>query len=211
MAFRNYWTIKDGKIIKGQEEFKWEPGMSTSQRRKSCKNLHEVIKEKTGSLPLDISSASTTELGVKLSAFNLIWRGHSIECWYQGSKVYSIAGPMHHLYNMTSRQAKASMKEANLGKLIGFNLEGVDYPMEPKTVFYDYLYLMGLIENYGQDLDLSEYEYFTDVQAVINIDACQARTVCEYKLLKEQGLLDKIKDFSNFDDFVKWHKMFVAG
>lgn len=208
MAFRNYWTIENGKIVKGTAEFKWEPGMAISQRRKCCVNLHEVIKDKTGSLPLDISTASTTELGKSLSAFNLKWGDRTIECIYQGSKVYSIAGTMHHLYSMTSREAKKSMKDATLGDWIGFNFDGVEYPMTPDTAFYDYLYLNGLLENYGENLDLEEYEYFTDIQAIIKIDACQARSVCEYKLLQKQRALDIIKDF---DKFVEWYKIYVQG
>lgn len=208
MAKRNYWFIKNGKIEKGVAEFKWEPGMSVSQRRKSCVNLHEVLVKQNGSLPLDISTASTTSLGVSLSAFNLTWKNKTIECWYQGSKVYENVGPMHHLYNMTSLEAKKFMKNSNLGKLIGFNLEGVDYPMSPQTVFYDWLYLQGMVENFGINLDLKSYEYFTDIQAVIDITACQARAVCEYKLLQEHGFLDKIKDFKSF---INWHKIYVKG
>ena len=206
MAERNFWLIQDGKIAKGSITFKWEPGMSTSQRRKSCQNLHSALKEKYDQAALDISSASTTDLGVKLSAFNLKWRGKSVECWYQGSKVYSIAGAMHYLYNATSMEAKQSMKQGGLGNLVGFNLEGTEYPMSPRTVFYDYIYLMGLLETYGDSLDLSEYGFFTDIQAVLNIDACQARTVCEYKLLQEEGNLGNVK---SFDWFKEWHEAHV--
>lgn len=44
MAIRNYWTIIDSKICKGTVEFKWEPGMSTAQRRRSCQNMQNVIR-----------------------------------------------------------------------------------------------------------------------------------------------------------------------
>jgi hypothetical protein len=208
MAKRNYWHIENDKIKIGIAEFKWEPGMSISQRRKSCVNLHQVLYEKFNSLPLDISSASTTELGVKLSAFNLFWKGKTVECWYQGSKVYEGIGPMHKLYDVSSLEAKKSMKIMADKKLIGFNLQGVEYPLSPKTVFYDWIYLQGMVETFGINLDLNDFEYFTDIQAVIDIDACQARAVCEYKLLQKQGFLDKIEDF---ESFIKWHKIYVEG
>lgn len=208
MAKRNYWFIENEKIVKGLQEFKWEPGMSISQRRKSCVNLHKELEDKFNSVPLDISSASTMSLGVSLSAFNLAWKGKTVECWYQGSKVYEGVGPMHHLYNATSLEAKKSMKTMQGKKLIGFNLDGVEYPMDPQTVFYDWLYLQGMVATFGTELDLSKYEYFTDIQAVIDIDACQARSVCEYKLLQKQGLIDKISDFAGFK---VWHKIHVLG
>lgn len=206
MAVRNFWTIKDNKVAIGSIEFKWEPGISIAQKRRSCAHLHSALNYVYDLYPaLDISSASLDPLGVALSAFNLKWRGVSVECWYQGSKVYSIAGTQHHLYKVDSLTAKKSMKKDNNGLLIGFNLEGVEYPMSPRTVFYDYIYLQGLMEFENRDAIL-DYEVFTDVQATVDIDACQARTVCIYKLLHMQGKLDIIKDF---DKFLEWHKEFV--
>lgn len=208
MAQRNFWTIKDGKVAKGLVDFKWESGMSITQKRKSCVNLHNTLAEKFKigvDKILDISSASTTALGVSLSAFNLILDGKSVECWYQGSKVYEKAGHMKHLYDVDSMTAKKSMKNTNLGKLIGFRLVDTDYPMEPRTVFYDYIYLKGLIQFDNRDAIL-DYEAFTDIQAVTDIDACQARTVCIYKLLHQQNKLSLVE---NFDAFKEWHKEHV--
>lgn len=206
MAKRNFWVIKDGKVAKGEIEFKWEPGMSVAQKRRSCANLHSALSSKLGlKNPLDISSASTTPLGVKLSAFNLMWNGKSVECWYQGSKVYSVAGHMKKLYDVDSMTAKKSMKNANLGSLIGFRLIDTDYPMNPRTVFYDYLYLQGLLQSEYKD-NVLEYDVFTDIQAVTDIDACQARTVCIYKLLIEQNNLSVL---GSFDTFKEWHEKHV--
>lgn len=206
MAFRNFWTIKDGKIAKGTISFKWEPGISVAQKRRSCVHLHSALNVYLDLYPaLDISSASTENLGVQLSAFNLMWNGKSIECWYQGSKVYSNAGHMKHLYDTDSLTAKMSMKQENNGSLIGFKLVDTDYPMNPKTVFYDYLYLQGLMQYEDKDKIL-DYNVFTDVQAVLDIDACQARSVCIYKLLYMQGNLDIINDFSKFKE---WHERHV--
>ena len=206
MAQRNFWKIENGLVVKGIEDFKWEPGMSTAQRRRSCINLHNVLKGK-GFSPLDISSASTEELGVNLSAFNLKWNGRTVECWYQGSKVYKNAGVQHRLYNVSSLEAKKSMKALAGDQLIGFNLDGIDFPMSPKTVFYDWIYLNGLIQSYGKELDLSEYDCFTDIQAVINIDACQAKTVCMYTLLQRQDNFDTV--MKDFNSFLRWHITYV--
>lgn len=206
MAERHFWTIVGDKIAKGLISFKWEPGLSLSQGRKSCTHLHHAIDFECDLLSLDISRASTTKLGASLSAFNLMWKGRTVECWYQGSKVYSKAGPMHKLYNASSAEAKLNRKDSSLGTLVGFNLDGVEFPMKPRTVFYDYLYLNGLLEKFGDSLDLSAFTAFTDIKAVTSIDACQARAVCEYKLLKELGKLDIISDF---DRFLRWHEYSV--
>ena len=183
--------------------------MSITQKRQSCDNMHATLKARAKwSSPLDISSASTEYLGVQLSAFNLKWRGVTVECWYQGSKVYKNAGVMHKLYHADSKAAKHSMKELSDDTVVGFNLEGVKYPMKPATVFYDYIYLQGLLETYGNDLDLSMYNVFTDVQATLDIDACQARTVCEYTLLQKNKQLPLLDDFEKFKT---WHEVFVKG
>lgn len=208
MASRNFWYVnsKSNCVNKCIIEFKWEPGLSISQKRRSCNNLMCKLNYVGNFSPLDISSASTEKLGVALSAFNLMWRGKPLECWYQGSKIYSIAGAMHKLYNATSMEAKQSMKASNLGKLIGFNLEGVEYPTEPRTAFYDWIYLYAMLENYGQGLDLSQYDTFTDVQATLDVDACQARTVAEYRLMQLTNAFDCL---SSFDSFVAWYKEHV--
>lgn len=184
MADRNFWTIVNGKVAKGLISFKWEPGMSTSQSRKSCVRFHEALDFHLDLHALDISSASTEELGVELSAFNLVLRGYRLESLYQGSKVYSKSGESQHLYNADSLTAKKYAKSNDVGKLVSFRLFDTEYPLEPKTVFYDYIYLLAICENYSEDLDLSAYNCFTDVQATIDVDACQARSVCLYKLMQ---------------------------
>ena len=67
MASRNFWTIQNGKIAKGVMEFKWEPGMSTAQKTRSCKNLHNALLNAYRLTAMDISSASPTKLGKALS------------------------------------------------------------------------------------------------------------------------------------------------
>ena len=205
MAERNFWTIENNKVAKGVISFKWESGTSIQQKQRSCSHMHSALNVLYGlSKSLDISSASTSELGVQLSAFNLTLNGKSIECWYQGSKVFSIAGHMKHLYDADPMTAKRSMKEYN-GQLIGFRLIDIDYPIKPRTVFYDYIYLRGLMQFKERDAILY-YDAFTDVQATLDVDACQARSACIYKLLHMQ---DKLAILNNFDKFLKWHEEHV--
>lgn len=202
MAQRHFWRIEKDKVVVGTADFKWEPGMSTAQRRRSCINLHEVLKDK-GYYPFDASTASPNPFGVELSAFNLKWKRRSIECWYQGSKVYEKAGVQHSLYDMPSREAKRKMKELSGDKLIGFNLDGEDFPLFPRTVFYDWLYLNGMLETYGEKASFSEYDCFTDIQATMAVEACQAKALCIYVLLQKTN---QFAVLNSFDTFIQWHK-----
>jgi hypothetical protein len=59
-------------VITKDVEFKWFPGMSKSQKQKSITSLHEAAIDLDISPILEISSKSEIELGVELSAFNLI-------------------------------------------------------------------------------------------------------------------------------------------
>lgn len=207
MATRRFWTIQNGKIATGYIDFKWESGCSIVQKRRSCENLHVELNYHLGFKPLDISSASTTELGKSLSAFNLKWKEVPLECWYQGSRVYKNAGVQHQLYNVDSMTAKKTAQKLNAqDEFIGFNLLGIDFPVKPKTLFYDWIYINALIASKGRELDLEQYDCFTDVQAVMNIDACQARSVCMYKLIQQTdnwGVLESLELFR------EWHQLVV--
>lgn len=206
MASRNFWTIQNGKIAKGVMEFKWEPGMSTAQKTRSCKNLHNALLNAYRLTAMDISSASPTKLGKALSAFNLMYKGYSVESWYQGSKVYKDGTVSHDLYGKDSLTCKLEAKKRGMCDFVGFNYKGTIMPTEPRTVFYDWLYLNAMVDTYGTDLDLSEYDAFTDVQAVLDIDACQARSVCIYKLLQERLDWDLLEDINVFKT---WHEEMV--
>src|SRR5687768_11932299 len=76
-------------------EFEWFPGMAMIQSRKSIASLHQAARKQIGiGEILEISSESPAELGVSLSAFNLMIRTikyereFSLECAYQASKVF---------------------------------------------------------------------------------------------------------------------------
>ena len=124
-------------------EFKWHPGFAKSQLQKSIASLHEAAEKlKKISPVLEISGKSASDLGNSLSAFNLSLktlkgRTISVECAYQGSKVFENGGPYHELYSASSREAKTDDRLRNSGELVAFNFCGEDFPIEPKTAFYD--------------------------------------------------------------------------
>ena len=94
-------------------EFKFFPGFSEKQKRLSINSLHKSFLEKfPDKSVLEISSKSEVELGVKLSAFNLQIslpepdKKISVECAFQGSKIFENGGPYTDLFYKTSREAK---------------------------------------------------------------------------------------------------------
>ena len=79
--------------------------------------------------------------------------------------------------------------------------------MEPKTAFYDYIYVRAMLENFGKSIDLSEYDWFTDIEfnpeRSIN---CQARSAAIYKLLL---ISDDLKAADSKDTWIKFHRNHV--
>ena len=179
-------------------EFKWHPGFARSQQQKSIVSLHEAA-EKHGITPvLEISSKSMLRLGASLSAFNLPLkipngRKMTVECAYQGSKVFENGGPYHELYSVSSRAAKTDERLRNSGDLIAFNFCGEDFPTEPKTAFYDWLYIRALSQQKTDIIrELEEFQGFSDI--VFNPNRginCQARAAALFVALSKNGLINE--------------------
>ena len=76
--------------------------------------------------------------------------------------------------------------------LVGFRFEGFDFPLEPKTAFYDWLYISFLKDYRDWAPKLYAYGGFTDVEfnphRSIN---CQARSCALFLSLMRRNLLDK--------------------
>ena len=180
-------------------EFKWHPGFAKSQLQKSIASLHEAAEKLNKISPiLEISSKSMLPLGVSLSAFNLpleIPNGQKInvECAYQGSKVFENGGPYHELYSGSSLEAKKDERLHNSGKLIAFNFCGEDFPTEPKTAFYDWLYMTALYQkkrNFVKELEV--FQGFSDIVFNPNRSInCQARAAALFVSLSKNGLIDE--------------------
>ena len=81
-------------------EFQWSAGLAVSQKQKNITALHAAFRRRFPERKvLEISSKSLQPEGVKLSAFNLkipvpsVGKEVSIECIYQGGKVFTGGGP----------------------------------------------------------------------------------------------------------------------
>lgn len=174
-------------------EFKWFPGMAKSQAQKSIHSLHEA-SEALGYGPLlEISSKSADPLGVALSAFNLMVSGPnrkpiSVECAFQGSKVFENGGPFEDLYEASSLDAKRDERIRNSGRVIEFRYYGQSFATQPVTAFYDWLYLRALSQNERLASQIQSFAGFTDI--AFNPEKswnCQARAAAIYLGLSQLG------------------------
>lgn len=198
MAVRPVFIASDipQHFVRKNVEFKYFSGFSDQQKRRSTHSLHQAFlrTEKNAKL-LEISSSSENELGVKLSAFNLMLkmksgRTFSVESAYQGSKVFEKGGPYTDLLDAPSIKAKRDDRLRDSGRIIGFSFAGRKYPIVPVSFFYNWLYLNGLKQNKELSEQLTEYDAFTDIafnpQKSSN---CQAEAAALYVSLYRKGLI----------------------
>ncbi|WP_419893150.1 DarT1-associated NADAR antitoxin family protein [Oceanobacillus kimchii] len=188
--------VKEKEIL-----FEWFPGFSITQKQKSITSLHENAKKYDEKLKLlEISSKSIDDLGVALSAFNLIitaknGKKFSVETAFQASKVFQNGGPYIDLYEKTSKEAKKDQRIKNSGNLFHFQFFSRKWELEPKTLFYDWLYINALALNGDLAKKVIEYNAFTDIEfnpkKSIN---CQAKAVALYVSLYKANLLDDALD-----------------
>ncbi len=203
MAVRPVFMVSlDQRIcIRENIEFEFFNGFSDQQKKRCIRSLHKEFLEKYSDRKvLEISSKSEEELGVALSAFQLKMklgdgREVSVESAFQASKVFERGGPYVDLLNASSKAAKKDERLKNSGKILAFQLEGERYAAEPKTFFYQWLYLHALHLHPELAEPLMAYDAFTDIvfhpQKSIN---CQAEAAAVYVSLKKQGLLEKALD-----------------
>ncbi|MGV2875886.1 hypothetical protein ROU88_08315 [Macrococcus capreoli] len=154
-------------------EFEWAPGFSVSQKQKSIKNLHQSYLEKYhGDKLLEISTKSAEPIGIALSAFNLkvsTKKGQqfSVEQLFQSGKVFRENGPQQYLLEkgLDARELKKIIRQINeTDELIAFSLFGNLFPLEPKTFFYNWLYIQALYLHKKLSNDILKYNAFTDIE-----------------------------------------------
>lgn len=178
-------------------DYEFHPGFALSQARKNIMAIHDAMKfVKSDCNPLEVSSKGLQPFSSKYSAFNLMIDGYPLEILFQGSKVFedekgNVVGPFfEELSKMSSRDAKIFISQFSCEKgyhLKKFLYQGEEWPLYPKTLFYDWLYYKAFIQN-GKVEDIEEYDAFSDVcfnfHKSIN---CQARSLALIKVLIERG------------------------
>ncbi|WP_457355641.1 DarT1-associated NADAR antitoxin family protein [Sphingomonas sp. UYP23] len=184
--------------------FRWHAGMAASQKKKNVIELHDAAHARGMEHLLEISSKSEREIGRKLSAFHqkiIINKKEIIlECAFQGSKVFRDGGPFPDLFDLDPREAKRDSRLKESGPLQGFRFDGQDFPLDPPTVFYDWLYINAILPARSWLQRLGKMDGFTDIEfnpeRSIN---CQAYSCALFISLEKRGKLDQaISSFPNF-------------
>ena len=194
-------------------DFNWDFGNSIKNTQESVRRMHkEALKRYKFKHLCEISGASIKPFERLLSAFqlpiNIEGIVTTVECAYQGSKVFEHGGPYQDLYEVESRQSKKDPRLRNSGRITHFQLGSVEYSAEPKTAFYDMLYV-GALQKFIGDAELSQRRFFkhfghadgfTDIYSnptkSIN---CQARSIALFIALHHRNLIDKNSYFQTYD------------
>lgn len=178
-------------------DFDWFPGFSVQQKQKSIAEMHKKAGQLNYENLLEISSKSEEELGKSLSAFNLVIttkkysQNFTVESAFQASKVFEKGGPYIDLLGMDSRKAKKDIRLKDSGNLISFSFFNKDFPIVPRTYFYDWLYINALQNHPTLKERVFNYDAFTDIEfnpkKSIN---CQAHSIALYVSLVKNKLIE---------------------
>ena len=202
-----YVSLKEFPFVRRVDtEFKFHGGFSIKQKQLSINSLHEAfLRNNPDRHLLEISSKSELELGVKLSAFNLqlvqptSGKSFSVESAFQSSKVFEHGGPFTDLLHKTSREAKRDERLGSSGAIIAFKFFNHTFPTEPKTYFYNWLYVNALARQSELAEEVMNYDAFTDIEfnpkKSLN---CQAEAAAVFVGLTHAGLLDEALDEHKF-------------
>ena len=206
-----------GLVEERSVQFEWFPGFAISRKQQCIQSLHQSAFNRHGlKRVLEVSTKSPDHLGKRLSAFNLSVRLDAqpdpilLEAAFQGSKVFRNAkGPFPHLFSLRSgREVKRYMRRFADDQLTGFQCAGTQWPLTPKTAFYDWLYiraLRDLARSDGEiDRSLRHYQAFTDIEfnpaKSVN---CQARSCALYVALLQQDDSHHLDHLGDRDEFLR--------
>jgi hypothetical protein len=182
-----------------------------AQGKKRATEFLAASTRQIGESPLlEISRYSGSKEGQMLSAFNLRFclpehPATTVECAFQGSKVFENGGPFTDLLSGTSIEAKRDSRLTTSGNLTGFCLGEREWPLTPQTAFYDWLYLNAVHADSTLGDVLMKHVGFSDVafnpKKSIN---CQARAAAFYCVLRELNLLSVV--LGDQEEFIQIHR-----
>ena len=211
MAKRPAFFVREEKVVQDIFSFEWFPGFAISQKQKSIESLHHaILKADANARPLEISTKSKEALGIKLSAFNLRLNDDTLENIFQSAKVFANGGPYLDLLHVPPKAVKRDERLYNSGDLKAFRYQNEDFPLIPKTVFYDFIYVSAVKKSFTADeiKEISGYDYFTDIEfnPAKSINT-QARVAAMIRLLLDE--YGELPDFSK-EDFIQYHKEHIV-
>lgn len=189
-------------------EFKWYPGLSVVQRRRSIVSLQQAyLEDHPDGKVIEVTTKSLNHIGEQFSPFYLTVKVDSgrevpVETVYHACKVYENAGPYTDILEKEPGHAKKDPRGKNSGKLTGFLFDGIEFPPDPRAFFFCWLYIRALREHPDQAKELLNYNAFTDIlfnpkKGFVN----QAMACAIYVSLVKRGLLDEA--MSSPEEFYK--------
>lgn len=187
-------------FIEKEIEFEWFAGLSVSQKQKSINSLHNSASLSGYDKILEVSTKSEHAIGNKLSAFNLSFPMSDgtlihLESAFQGSKVFENGGPYTDLYSIKPFDVKKDERISKEHEIKGFKFDGIEWSSEPKTAFYDWLYINAVFKNIENNANeyqkILDYNAFTDIEFnPLKSINCQARSCAVFVSLYKQNILE---------------------
>ena len=188
------------------------------------------------------TASTDFETGKALSAINLMYedtetgRLFSVENWFQAAKVFGRDGreygpypelltvrtPKRYLNEFLDQRTAAQYEDDELfqrvqseirgSDLVRFELWGKEFPLVPRSCFYDFLYAKALYQDRNADLAarLCDYRVFTDIMFNPGTGKrrkynTQARSCAIFVSLTKRGLIDDaLFDIESFIDLVEY-------
>lgn len=203
----------DNLVKTDMVRFERHVGFASRQKKKSINDLHQVIRKKYGfKHVLELSSKSGNKLSFLVSPLSLKLTNehdgqqYSVENAFQSSMVFEDGGPYTDLLTAPPRQAKKDERLVTSGELIGYNYFGMEWSVEPLTVFYDWLYVNALKQNPQLHDDVIQYQGFTDLEfnPKKSIHGA-AYALAMFVALHKRELLDNVEDpmvfFNLYNEF----------
>ena len=196
-------------VTEKQIEFNWAPGFARVQKEKNVSSLHKAALESGLKNLLEVSTKSKDTIGKELSAFNLklpfMNTYTEVESIYQGSKVYEGNIQYTEYYQLSPKAVKKQIKTKEVKKLIGYRYNNIIWDLEPKSAFYDWIYINAVFQNSNLVRGILEFEGFTDIEfnpaKSIN---CQARACALFVSLVKHNMLQGI--LTNRQKFIEIEK-----
>lgn len=209
MATRIYFmsTPHEPKIFKEKYcDFKYHSGFAISQKHKNIIEFHaEILKKEPNAKLLEVSTKSKDEIGIRLSAFNLKYYHKAYDEWFplenifQSSKVFEGGGPYRDLLHVSPKDAKRDDRLQSSGKLIHFDFNSKIWDLNPKSMFYDWIYMRALSENKKISEEILKYNCFTDIEFNHNKSInSQARSAAIFVSLSKLNILNKALEDIDF-------------
>lgn len=202
----------DGLYERHEVEFAFYPGFSQTQRRRSVHSFHEQYRAKhPDHRVLEVSTASSDDVGRAASAFNLLIRrgsfaGRPVESVYQSCKVFrqSFTGELSQISSLASEVPQVAKRKNrdNNASLVEWTFRdesiGLDdtWAKDCRVNFYDWLYIFALRDHPDLVERLSRYDAFTDISFnPIKSYNTQARACAIAVTLFRKGGLELIERF----------------